>query len=207
MITLVTGGARSGKSSFAEKIVRKKGGNQVYYLATAEIRDEEMRNRVEKHRQQRPDEWETIEAPYEMAAAISRIPAGAVLLIDCMTVYISNLLLSNKCNSSDSESKELENSEKEDIESINQSEKEKLIKKRVEAVIEIINKKDIEAVIVANEVGQGIVPAYKLGRIYRDIAGRINQYLAEEAGEVFITFAGLPVEIKQLGQKNLEEYS
>lgn len=188
MITLITGGARSGKSSFAEKIAEKRGGKEVYYLATAEIKDEEMQKRVQKHIKQRPEEWNTIEAPYKMGESISHLPSGAVLLIDCITIYISNLIFEDQKTE------------------INLEEKEIRVKKEIKQIIEIIRKQDMKAIMVTNEVGQGIVPAYKSGRIYRDIAGRINQYLAKQADEVYITFAGLPVEIKQIGQKNLDNF-
>ena len=86
MIYLITGGARSGKSNFAEKIALNKGGQDVYYLATSEVKDKEMAKRVEKHREHRPQVWETIEETLEVGKAISRLPRGSVIMIDCITI-------------------------------------------------------------------------------------------------------------------------
>ena len=189
MIVLISGGARSGKSSFAEKIAWHQGGKDVCYLATAEIKDQEMKNRVEKHIQHRPQAWETIEESHEVSEVLTHLTSGSVILLDCITVYISNLLLSgNKIDNIDSKQKETE------------------IKSELEKIIKVVKENSLDIIIVTNEVGQGIIPDNKLGRIYRDIVGRMNQYLASEADKVYITFAGLPVEIKDIGVKNLNKY-
>lgn len=184
MVTLILGGARSGKSSFAEKLAQKKGGDEVYYLATAEAKDKEMKKRIEKHKEQRNKKWKTIEEPLSVGEVLSQISKGEVVLIDCITVYISNLLFSN-------------------LEEINKNikfeDKEKLIIKKIEKIV--TTSKNKEVILVSNEVGMGIVPGNKMGREYRDIAGRVNQFLAQKADKVYITIAGLPVELKEITAK------
>lgn len=191
MITLITGGARSGKSSFGEKIAQFRGGKEVYYLATAEVKDKEMETRVKKHQAQRSEHWTTIEEPLAAEEALSSLPTSAVVLMDCITIYISNLLFEEKAET------EAE---------LDKMAKEKYIIEKMEKLVAVIRKKDMEAILVTNEVGQGIVPGNKIGRIYRDIAGRVNQYLAGEAEEVYLTIAGLPLEIKELGRENLSKF-
>jgi len=96
MIILITGGARSGKSSFAEEMAWYFGDKDVVYIATAEIRDKEMEKRVEKHKSKRPEDWKTIEEPFKLSQVLSKLNDGQVILIDCITVYVSNLLLQGK---------------------------------------------------------------------------------------------------------------
>lgn len=187
MITMVLGGARSGKSSFAEKIAYKRGANDVVYLATAEIRDRKMAERIKKHQDSRPRGWKTVEEPYDLKNVFKSIATGQLVLLDCLTLYISNILIKN------------ENKELNLIEDI--------LQKELLVVIDIVSEKNIDLVVVSNLVGSGVVPASKLGREFRDIAGRINQLIAEKADEVYLSIAGLPIEIKALGLENLNKYS
>ncbi len=189
MITLVCGGARSGKSSFAEKIACHRGGMDVIYLATAEAGDKEMAERIKKHKQSRPQEWETKEESLQVSKVLSEINPHKVILLDCITVLVSNLLLQGEVD---------EKMDKEDIEA--------RIMKEMEEIITVVKRKKLEIIIVTNEVGMGLVPDNELGRLYRDIAGRVNKYLATNADEVYITFAGLPIEIKEQGLKNIEKF-
>lgn len=193
-IILILGGARSGKSKFAEMVARSKGGAEVIYLATSEVRDDEMEERIRKHRQTRPATWETVEEPYQVSQVLAGLPAGRVVLLDCITVLISNLLLQGE--NVGIEEKEFEPAGKEPE-----------VMQEIKAIIAAARKKNLDLILVSNEVGQGLIPMYKLGRQYRDIAGRVNQLLAEAADEVYLCIAGLPVEIKEIGMKNLDKFS
>lgn len=188
MITLVLGGARSGKSSFAEELAQKIGGDKVIYLATAEARDKEMKKRIKHHQKSRNKEWKTIEEPLALGEVLSSISDDEVVLIDCITIFLTNILFSNSSN----------------IEEIDFEKKEKIIMNKVEKLIK--ESKNKEVIIVSNEIGMGVVPSNELGREFRDIAGRTNQYLAQKADEVYITIAGLPVELKELSEKIKDKY-
>ncbi|WP_018247678.1 bifunctional adenosylcobinamide kinase/adenosylcobinamide-phosphate guanylyltransferase [Orenia marismortui] len=192
-LILVLGGARSGKSSFAEEIVTKLGGKDVTYIATSESRDQEMVDRIEKHRKSRPQEWTTIEEVKSIAQVLDRMNKGSVVLLDCLTLLISNLLLQGEDLA-------------EDEYDFNVQGREERIIQEIEEIIAKVEEKDLILVIVSNELGQGLVPNYKLGRVYRDIVGRANQLLANSADEVYITYASLPIEIKELGEKVRKEF-
>lgn len=173
--TLVTGGARSGKSRFAE-LLAGNSGLPVTYIATAQILDKEMADRVEKHRQSRPAEWDLIEEPYNIEKALLDIKdSPGIILLDCVTIWLSNLLLADS------------------PEILTQ------VQKVAQTAVQINHK----VIFVTNEVGQGIVPDNPLSREYRDLAGRANQILAEAATAVYYVVAGYPLEIKQQGQQLL----
>jgi len=188
MLTLILGGARSGKSSFAEKIAQKKGGNEVSYVATAEARDEEMKKRIKKHKNMRNSNWQTIEEPLFLGEVLSSLSPGKVVLVDCITIFITNHIFLNENKN----------------EKIDYSSKEEKIIEEIEKIIEQSKNKDV--ILVSNEIGMGVVPSNKLGREFRDIAGRVNQFLAQEAAEVYLTIAGIPVELKELRSKIKDEY-
>ncbi|WP_408955872.1 bifunctional adenosylcobinamide kinase/adenosylcobinamide-phosphate guanylyltransferase [Natroniella sp. ANB-PHB2] len=193
-LVLVLGGARSGKSSFAEDIVENLGGQGVIYVATSEVRDEEMKERIIRHRQSRPQEWRTIEESKLVSQALTELEEGSVVLLDCLTVLLSNLILADSDLAEDETDFTLQAKEEE-------------ILAEVEQIIEVGRNKNLELVIVSNEVGQGVVPPYKLGRVYRDLVGWGNQRVAAQADEVYITYAGLPVEIKELGMETRAQFS
>ncbi len=184
-VVLVTGGARSGKSSFAELIAAQSKQN-VFYLATARAGDQEMQTRIELHQDRRPADWTTIEAPLAISNALTSIPDDSLVLMDCLTNYLANLMLEN--------------------EDLTYTELEKRVLKLLKQFLMLIDKKNIELIVVANEVGTGIVPAYKSGRDFRDISGRAVRLIARTAKEVYLLVAGLPVEIKQIGMTNLSKY-
>jgi len=192
-LTLVLGGARSGKSNFAEQIVEKLGGRDVIYLATSQARDEEMADRIEQHQSSRPSEWTTIEEPEQISSVLAGLEDESVVLLDCLTVLVSNLLLAEE---------ELD----EEQYDFDEQQCEIEIMAEIEVIINQIVEKDLALVVVSNEVGQGVVPAYQSGRVYRDIVGRANQLIATRADEVYITYAGLPVEIKELGQATKDKF-
>jgi len=177
-IILVTGGARSGKSKFAEKLALKLGNGRAAYIATAQIFDDEMAHRVKLHKARRNDSWTTYEAPFNADKTILTLENFDAILFDCVTIYLSNFLCA---------------ADFDDIEKI-YIDAENLIDKLINAA------KKINAVIifVSNEVGGGIVPENKLARIFRDVAGLANQRIAENAEQVFLTVAGIAVDIKNL---------
>lgn len=181
-ITLVTGGARSGKSIFAEQLA-SASNLEVIYIATSEIKDEEMALRVKRHREQRPACWDTIEEPLHPEKKIGRLSgSGKIILLDCLTLWVSNLLLHPDLPHRDAKFVE----------------KETYILEKTRNLIEIFSVKKYNAILVTNEVGCSIVPGDVLSRSYRDIMGRVNQLCAQCASSVYLTVAGVPVELKKL---------
>lgn len=182
---LIVGGARGGKSRFAQELA-EQSNEAVLFVATAEAGDEEMRRRIEKHRGSRPASWQTLEATSGLAGRISREIAGSgVVLIDCITLLVNNVIRENY-----REGDMLD---------------EDLIEAKVTAEItELINcmrNSQARFIIVSNEVGLGIVPENKLGRFYRDVLGRANQLLAEYADEVYLMVCGIPIPLKCRDQR------
>ena len=176
-IILVTGGARSGKSSFAEQLADSLA-LPVAYIATAEVWDREMAERVTLHQQRRPAHWKTFEAPQSAEQAI-RQAADQVdaILFDCLTVYTSNCLLALP-------------------ESMTAWQRREQVLAALEKVISAALQFNGTVIFVTNEVGDGIVPDNRLAREFRDLAGLVNQKVAQAADEVYLVVCGLPVEIK-----------
>lgn len=191
--TLVTGGARSGKSSFAE-LLAVQTKHPVIYIATAQIWDEEMARRVRKHRQQRPSSWRLIEEPLNIRDTLAQLKAEeGVILLDCVTLWLSNLLIAKQAEQTKDETQtELQNESGESQ-----------ILAAVREVARLAQDIKPSVIFVTNEVGQGIVPENPLARAYRDLAGQVNQILAQSADHVYLVVAGLPLEIKQTGEKLL----
>ena len=177
-ITFITGGARSGKSSFALKEASKAQGQKAY-IATAEALDGEMKDRIEKHKLERGDEWITYEEQIKVSDVLMDIKGkcGAVLL-DCLTLWLSNVLLCAKMGAQEAQSPE---------DSINDF---------VVCLNGLNGSEDYNLYIVSNEVGMGIVPENKLARKFRDLAGILNRKVAEIADEVYLVTAGIPLKIK-----------
>ena len=181
---LVLGGARSGKSRFASQLADELvGDGEVTYLATAEPGDEEMADRILRHRRDRPPEWRTAEVPIEVAVAVEELgtdaaggPGQSVILLDCITLWISNLLLAEEEETA--------------------MDREEAILAKVRTLARVSSEVDAHVILVSNEVGLGVVPPTQLGRAFRDIAGRANQILAQAADEVYIVWAGLPQRVK-----------
>ncbi len=177
-IVLVTGGARSGKSSFAQEMAAVHG-DRVAYIATAEARDREMARRIAAHRARRPASWLTIEAPLALAEGISSCRGRAELVIvDCLTVFLSNVLCA-------------EDWETRDAEELWQT-----VASEMGGVIRAARDLPGLVVFVTNEVGDGIVPQSRLGRVFRDLAGWVNQMAAAAADRVYLVHCGLAVELK-----------
>jgi adenosylcobinamide kinase / adenosylcobinamide-phosphate guanylyltransferase len=175
MLTLVIGGARSGKSRLAESLCL--GSRKVAYIATARANDEEMQARIARHRHDRPAHWETFEEPLAIVPLLRKLRQEYdVLLMDCLTVWLSNSLFHNRRQSSD----EIENQ----------------IIAQLDAIVSAAS--GIHLIVVTNEVGGGIVPTTKVGRIFRDLHGRANQRIAAAADRVLMTIAGIPIQLKPL---------
>ena len=165
-LTLVLGGARSGKSRHAEALVAALP-RPWFYLATGEPRDNEMAARIAEHRARRVADWQTIEAPRDLAGALAAVPAGAAVLVDCLTLWLTNVMLAGI-----------------DIEA------------EIIRLEQALVGRTGPVILVANEVGLGIVPENALARRFRDVAGRLNQRLASLADRVVLLVAGIPVQVK-----------
>jgi adenosylcobinamide kinase/adenosylcobinamide-phosphate guanylyltransferase len=189
-LILLLGGARSGKSGFAEARAKEIAGDRVLYVATAEAKDEEMRLRAEVHRATRPVAWLTLEAPRNVAQAIRQERNGQrVILLDCMTLLVSNLLL----DAAGPEDDPFDDPSADPFD----VKIETTVLAEVEELLAFVRETDdMDLFVVSNEVGMGLVPAYELGRAYRDILGRTNQVLARYADEVYLLVAGLPMKVK-----------
>jgi adenosylcobinamide kinase/adenosylcobinamide-phosphate guanylyltransferase len=175
--TLILGGARSGKSDYAEKLAAQLAG-PVLYIATAQAGDDEMSARIVAHRQARPAHWHTLEAPRNLAVALTAVAEPPrVMLLDCMTLLVSNILLA------------MENEPQRDME--------QAVYAEIDALLTARQQFGAALITVSNEVGLGLVPSYALGRLYRDVLGRANQYLAARADRVLFMVAGLPLAVKE----------
>ena len=178
---LITGGARSGKSSYALELA-KKFGEPVLFVATAEPIDFEMAKRIERHRKTRPKGWVTLEARRHIGSVIEKkIGKSKVVLVDCITLLIGNVFNEFKDNPDDK---------------LDESTIEKKAMQEVKGLINCMGKNKVSFILVTNEVGEGIVPENKLGRLYRDILGKTNQMLARECDEVYLMVSGIPVKLK-----------
>lgn len=165
-LTLVLGGARSGKSRYAESAVMASRPPWLY-VATAEPLDDEMAARIAEHRERRGHNWQTIEAPLDLAGAIATTPASGTILIDCLTLWLSNLMF-----------------------------KERDIDAEIERLEAAMTARKAPVVLVSNEVGFGIVPDNAQARRFRDLQGRLNQRIAARADRVVLVVAGLPMFVK-----------
>jgi adenosylcobinamide kinase / adenosylcobinamide-phosphate guanylyltransferase len=169
---MILGGARSGKSDFAISLARARGGEDVLFVATAQALDGEMDTRIQQHRRARPAGWKTREAPRHVAEALRTAPTARAVVLDCLTLWVSNVMLADEDAASDTMARELND----------------LLLWQRESQCELI--------VVSNEVGMGLVPDNALGRAYRDLLGAMNKRLATAADQVFFVVAGLPMEIK-----------
>ena len=179
-LVLVLGGARSGKSEFAEKFVLH-AGNLCGYIATAEILDEEMAERIKLHRDRRGKRWITFEAPYEAEKVFPEAGERTdAILFDDITIYLSNMLYGKNAPQGTT------------------AEKAAVVRKRIQALLAAARACGRTVVFVSNEVGSGIVPDNAMAREYRDISGWVNQQIGEAADRVFYVVAGQAVDIKRL---------
>lgn len=176
-LTLVLGGVRAGKSSYAQALA--ESGRQVLFVATAEAGDREMEARIQAHRKGRPADWDTLEEPVDLVSAVkSRMRHYDTVLLDCLTLWTSNLMLSTEspgtaCIDIASEARTL---------------------------LGLYREGNASWIVVSNEVGLGVVPATRLGRVYADELGRVNQIIAAKADDVYFMAAGLPLKLKTGGR-------
>jgi adenosylcobinamide kinase/adenosylcobinamide-phosphate guanylyltransferase len=176
-LIFLLGGARSGKSAYAENWARERGG-QVLFVATAQVFDDEMHERIAAHRAARPAEWKTLEAPLNVGAAIqAQGDVYDTVIVDCLTLLASNALLKLP-------------------EDCTQAQADAGVLTEVAALLNAYHQSPAVWLIVSNEVGMGIVPPYRLGRLYRDALGRANQRIARQADETLLLVAGLPWQLK-----------
>lgn len=183
-LILVTGGARSGKSTFAEKLSADIA-QKVLYIATAIALDEEMQERILKHRESRPKEWDTFEGYKDLGQVLKAQGANyAAILLDCVTVMLTNLLWDYPGMDFDKPSFEV----LKEAEAFAAAEFDKLIAAALEGQATVV--------LVTNELGSGLVPENEISRTFRDIAGRINQRIAARCDEVYLTVCGIPMKIK-----------
>ena len=191
-IILIVGGARSGKSSFAERLA-VNSGHSVAFIATATAGDEEMRERIARHRAARPVAWHTIEEPLDLAGAVQRASKLAdVLLLDCITLWLNNLF-AQEFGQHGSEEEQYKAGKLYDEAALQEVEKLLAVAHSLEPGKALL--------IVTNEVGLGVVPAYALGRLYRDTLGYVNQRLARAAERVYLMVAGIGVDLKRLSDE------
>jgi adenosylcobinamide kinase / adenosylcobinamide-phosphate guanylyltransferase len=178
-LTLILGGARSGKSSYAQSLA-EAAGIPVTFIATAQALDEEMSARIQKHRAERPATWETLEIQFEIASCVKQIKSG-VIILDCVTLLVSNLLMQFVNNDLVDEAPFMT-----------------AVRKEIDELINMLHADSQERnwFIISNEVGFGLVPPYQMGRVYRDAIGWANQRLAREADKVILMVAGIPTTIK-----------
>jgi adenosylcobinamide kinase/adenosylcobinamide-phosphate guanylyltransferase len=173
-IVLILGGARSGKSSHAQKMAADRGG-KVLFCATAQPLDNDMRKRIRAHRQSRPSHWDTLEVPEKLAAALdNKVGKYDTVIVDCITLLAAN------CSGQTAGSRRAEKS----------------IDAEIKGLIDLMQRSRCSFTLVSNEVGSGIVPDNALARAYRDALGRANQQLAAAADEVILMTAGLPLKLK-----------
>lgn len=168
-ITLILGGARSGKSRYAQKLASEL--KRVAFIATARPSDSEMRRKIAQHRSERPASWETIEAPTDLANAIKSRSTKAIIIIDCLTLYLDNVMRAKRGAVIE-------------------------IERRLHQVCEAIRTSKSSVIVVSNEVGCGVVPAFRSGRRYRDLLGQLNQQIAEMADRVIFMVAGMALTVK-----------
>lgn len=174
-VTLVLGGAQSGKSYYAQQLASHF--ERVTFIATARGTDTEMRKKIARHRRGRPSAWRTIEAPLDLEKSVCAASRESdVVLIDCLTVYVDNVMSAGRKSKSKSDLKEC-----------------------INAVCEAIRKGEASVIVVSNEVGSGVVPPYRSGRAYRNFLGQMNQKVAQIADNVILMVAGVPMTVKESG--------
>lgn len=177
-LVLIVGGARSGKSRFAQDLARQIGGDDVLFVATAEPHDDEMSRRIDLHRNARPAAWRTLEQPRDVGKAVAAIESQPrVVLLDCLTLLISNVLLQCETDADFAE---------------------KQMRLEIAELIEAAKQQEATVIVVSGEVGMGLVPENRVGRLFRDLLGWANQLLAEQAAATYMMVAGLPVNATKL---------
>jgi adenosylcobinamide kinase / adenosylcobinamide-phosphate guanylyltransferase len=173
-LILVLGGARAGKSAFALRLAEERvAEDRLCFIATAQALDDEMTERIARHRAERSTNCNTIEEPYELDEALLHAGKSNVVVIDCLTLFVSNWLLRSEA----------------------ESECERTIREIVDRFLAIVKSQTNTVICISNEVGLGVVPENRIGRTFRDLLGRVNQQFAQAADEVYLLVAGLPLRL------------
>lgn len=187
-IFMVMGGARSGKSEFAEKLMAGTEGRRKGYIATSQVLDEEMKYRVMVHQARRPAAWKTFEVMHEAGPMMKTILDGAdAVLFDCITMYVSNLLMDHM------DCRRVETLGVSDLEELR-----KILQEDLDEIFAMISAyQGKEIIFVSDELGMGIVPGNAMSRVYRDLVGLANQYIAARADKVYLSIAGITIDLKR----------
>lgn len=171
----VLGGARAGKSGFALRLANERvNGAGVCFIATAQALDDDMEQRITRHRAERPAHWTTIEEPYRLDDALLKANTSQLVIVDCLTLFVSNWLLRSD----------------------NEVQCEETVRNISQGFLTTLKSQHRSVICVSNEAGLGVVPETRLGRTFRDLLGRVNQQFAEAADEVYLLVAGLPLRVK-----------
>jgi adenosylcobinamide kinase/adenosylcobinamide-phosphate guanylyltransferase len=176
-LLLIIGGARAGKSTRALRLAEERERvwrSEVSFIATAQALDEDMAKRITRHHAERPSHWRTIEEPYQLDEALQQTSDSGVVIVDCLTLFVSNWLLRVE----------------------DEHECEGVVRQITDNFLELAGSRRQTIICVSNEVGLGVVPETRLGRIYRDLLGRVNQGFADAADEVHLMVAGLSLKLK-----------
>ena len=206
-LILVTGGARSGKSTYAERLAAQLAeprGGRVTYIATSEAHDGEMAQRVSAHQSSRPASWTTVECPLEVPAAVRAAAAGApgdrppVILLDCVTLWVTNLLFSGGAFGGSEPPDDGYNYDKDLLPQEEERAAAARVSAAVDGLVAAVAETGVTLVAVTNEVGLGVVPEYPLARLYRDQLGWANQRLASDASGVYLLISGYALDVKAL---------
>jgi adenosylcobinamide kinase/adenosylcobinamide-phosphate guanylyltransferase len=180
-VLLLLGGARSGKSRYAQEYAQKQA-EKVLFVATATAGDEDMRQRIEQHKKDRPVDWTTLEVTHRLGKEIEAAWVGEdVLIIDCITMLVNNIFCSY---------------DEDQFEKLEDAVLEKKVVSEISELIACMKRVEASFIIISNEVGLGLVPDNRMGRLYRDILGRANQMLAQNSEEVYLMVAGIPLRVK-----------
>ncbi|MGD9567443.1 MAG: bifunctional adenosylcobinamide kinase/adenosylcobinamide-phosphate guanylyltransferase [Sedimentibacter sp.] len=187
-VTFVIGGARSGKSAFAEEKA-KEYGNKVLYLATSVVTDQAMADRVKKHQEQRSKSWFTLEmySNFKKLNNYMEFTESEVVLLDCITTLIGNFMFDSKID--------FDSCSPEEVNLL-----ERKISEEVMALIDVCNKNDKKLIVVSNETGMGVVPSYYMGNYFRDMSGRINREISNKSDYMYFIFSGIPIKLKHRGE-------
>ena len=184
---LILGGARSGKSRFAKEMALRLG-DKVLFVATGEALDDEMMQRIEEHKRNRPSSWRSVEVPTDVGKRIrEEVGDAQVVIVDCLTLLVSNVI--GQCG--------------DDPEQISSELIQERLATEIDELIGCINASTATFILVSNEVGLGLVPENRLGRLYRDLLGRINQTLTERADRVYFLLSGLALSLKKKGKQHI----
>jgi len=175
-LTLILGGARSGKSSYAQSMI-EESGSPALFVATATAGDEEMVARIAAHRASRSERWSTLEAPLQVGTAIQKAQPTSWVLVDCITLLANNVLMTFS-------------------EPVDEGAYQNALQMELDGLLSAYRTHPGEWMVVSNEVGLGLVPPYAMGRMYRDALGRANQFLAAAADRVILMVAGIPMVVK-----------